>query len=117
MDRLSMFSLPLAVRSNVANMNATKRLRSEFEALSVLKSAAETYKRCHHRGCGRSGLYVNCTPILWNERHATWQFRFTNSGLINSVKSSGIPTVLLTSRQAPVSDILRMMQSIAAASP
>jgi hypothetical protein len=36
------------------------------------------------------------------ERHATRQFRFTNSGLIRSVNSSGMPTGLPTSNAAPV---------------
>jgi hypothetical protein len=42
------------------------------------------------------------------------QFRLRILGLIRRVKLSGIPTGLATSRQAPVSDMLRITQSIPA---
>ena len=60
---------------------------------------------------------MNRTPILRAARQATQQLRFKCSGLIRSVKSSGMPTELSTSRQAPVTDKLRMTQSMAAAKP
>lgn len=62
-------------------------------------------------------VQVKRTPMRLDARQTTWQFRFTNSGLISSVKSSGMPTGLSTSRAAPLSDIFRMMQSMAAATP
>ena len=71
-------------------------------------------------GCGRdrtNAIYLKETPIRLAERQATWQLRFVGSGLIWSVKSSGIPTGLATSRQAPVSDKLRTTQSTVAAAP
>src|SRR6185369_2244475 len=75
------------------------------------------------RNCNASALdrmnaiYLNETPIRLAERQATRQSRFVGSGLIWSVKSSGIPTGLATSRQAPVSDKLRTRQSTVDAAP
>lgn len=56
--------------------------------------------------------YLNRTPIRCAVRHATSQDRFRISGLIMSWKLSGTPKGLDTSKQAPVSDMFRIMQSI-----
>jgi len=64
-----------------------------------------------------SALHTNRTPMRFADRQATLQSRFRNSGFIKSVNRSGIPTGLSTSKAAPVSDILRIVQSIAAATP
>jgi hypothetical protein len=63
---------------------------------------------------------LNRTPIRWPDRHATWQSRFRFSGLIHSAKWSGTaagPLGPSISRQAPVSDMLRMRHTIAGAVP
>jgi hypothetical protein len=56
-------------------------------------------------------LYTKRMPIRLCFRHATSQRRLRSSGLMRSVKLSGT-SALAISRQAPVSDRLRMMQSI-----
>jgi hypothetical protein len=52
------------------------------------------------------------TPILWAERQTTSQGRLSNSGLIINVKVLGTAIGLVISNMAPVSDRLRMMQSM-----
>jgi hypothetical protein len=60
---------------------------------------------------------VKATPILRPLRHTTRQFRLTISGRIRRVTSSGIPAGFSTSSEAPLSDMLRMIQSIEATDP
>jgi hypothetical protein len=57
--------------------------------------------------------YLKCTPIRCADRHATSQDRVKISGLMMSLKLSGIPIRLETSKHAPVSERLRTMQSMA----
>ena len=59
--------------------------------------------------------YLKRTPIRCAERHATSQDRVKTSGLMMSLKSSGMPIGPLTSKQAPVSERLRTTQSTAGA--
>ena len=66
---------------------------------------------------GESNSYKNSTPSRLVARQATRHFRFTNSGLTRRVNSSGMAAGRLTSRAAPVPDMLRMMQSMGAATP
>jgi hypothetical protein len=58
---------------------------------------------------------VKRTPIRRAERHTIWHVRNKLSGFMTSVKSSGMPMGLVTSRQAPSSETLRTTQSIPAA--
>lgn len=71
----------------------------------------------HRWPATRTQNHTNFTPIRFAERQITRQLRFTNSGLISSVNSSGMPIGLSTSKAAPISDILRIIQSMAAATP
>lgn len=59
--------------------------------------------------------YLKHTPIRCAERHATLQDRVKISGLMMRLKLSGIRVGLATSRQAPLSEMLRTMQSMAGA--
>ena len=61
--------------------------------------------------------YLKRTPIRCAVRQATSQDRVRISGLTMSWKLSGIPNGLTTSRQAPVSDRFRIIQSVDAPAP
>jgi len=54
----------------------------------------------------------NATPMRLSSRQTTWQCRALPSEAIASTKLSGNQIGLLTSIAAPVSEILRMTQSI-----
>ena len=66
-------------------------------------------------GGKKAVAYLKRTPIRCAERHATSQDRVKISGLMMSLKKSGMPIGPLTSKQAPVSERLRTVQSMAGA--
>jgi hypothetical protein len=56
--------------------------------------------------------YLKFTPIRRADRHATSQDRVKKFGLMMSMKLLGILIGLVISRQAPLWDMLRTMQSM-----
>ena len=60
----------------------------------------------------RQSDYSKATPNLFSLRWTTWQASRCLSAVMIKVKRSGIPRGLSTSRAAPVSEILRMEQSM-----
>lgn len=78
--------------------------------------AADLHVSCFIECLFAGTRYSNRTPIRASDRHATTHDRLRISGLINSVKVSGMPSGE-TSKPAPFSEILRMMQSRAGRVP
>ena len=78
--------------------------------LPIRQKCCITREGVTHNG-RRAGLHSNLTPTFRAVRQTTRQRRLMASGRIMSVNSSGIPSGLSTSRQAPVSDRLRTRQS------
>jgi hypothetical protein len=66
----------------------------------------------NERGRQLEAAYLKCTPIRCADRHATSQDRVKICGLMMSMNLSGILVGLVISRQAPLSDIFRTMQSM-----
>ena len=77
-----------------------------YRAISLLKSRRPLAPNAatHH---------PNLTPIRFSLRQTTVQARCVPSAWMNRVNRSGMPTGLLTSSAAPVSEKLRTVQSIA----